>query len=44
MPIAEQDAIMASGQQIASLDGLEGLPAADRARLRTVIESQAPVS
>jgi hypothetical protein len=37
---AEQDAIMARGHRIETLDDLKGLPEADVARLRPVIEAQ----
>jgi len=40
---AQQDSIMVAARQIDSLEDLEGLPAPDRARLRSVIESQTTV-
>ncbi len=43
LPPAEQDSIMAAAPQIDSLDDLDGLSAADRVRLRSVIESQTAV-
>ena len=39
---AEQAAVMSRGRRIETLDDLEGLPAADAARLRPLIEKQAP--
>jgi hypothetical protein len=43
LSIAEQDAIMARGRRIEALNDLEGLPEADVARLRPVIETQIAV-
>jgi hypothetical protein len=41
---ADQDAVMARGRRIETLDDLEGLPEADVERLRPVIESQTAAS
>jgi hypothetical protein len=42
MSEAEQDAVMARGRLIQTLDDLEGLPEAEAAHLRPIIEEQSP--
>ena len=42
MSEAEQAAVMTRGRLIQTLEDLEGLPEAEAARLRPIIEKQAP--